>query len=186
MEQSGISELLAGAEQGDSAAWERLMALVYEDLKRIAHGQMARIRPDQTLGTTVLVHEAFEKMAVQQQLAVRDRTAFYALCACAMRQIIIDHYRRRSAGKRKSDDPRRLADYEHQRANPEAGNALDALGRVLSDLVRRDERMVQVFEMRYFAGLPDAEIARSLDISMRTVQRLANRARAWIVAGLEG
>lgn len=186
MEQSAISELLEGAEQGDTAAWERLMALVYEDLKRIAHGQMARISPGQTLSTTVLVHEAFEKLAVQQQLAVRERTAFYALCACAMRQIIIDHYRRRTADKRSAKDPEPLADYEARRANPEADSALDALGRVLSDLVRRDERMVQVFEMRYFAGMSDVEIGQRLDLSVRTVQRLAARTRAWIVAGLEG
>ena len=70
------------------------MALVYQDLKRIAHGQMARISPGQTLSTTVLVHEAFEKLAAQGGLPVRERTGFYALCACAMRP---DHRRPLSA-----------------------------------------------------------------------------------------
>lgn len=185
MERSSVNELLAAVERGESAAWEQLMALVYEDLKRIAHGQMARIVPDQTLSTTVLVHEAFEKLAAQQRLPVREHSAFYALCACAMRQIIIDHYRKRAAGKRSTEDPLGLAAHETGRVNPEADNALIALGRVLSELVQRDKRLVEVFEMRYFAGLSDAEIARRLDISTRSVQRLATRARAWITAALD-
>lgn len=186
MANNEVSDLLGAAEQDESAAWEELMALVYEDLKRIAHRQMSRIAPGQTLSTTVLVHETFEKLAISRQLPVRDRTAFYALCACAMRQIIIDHYRRRSADKRDAGQGQApLHEHEMQRANPEADRALATLGEVLSDLVRRDERVVQVFEMRYFAGLPDDQIAARLGISERSVQRLANRARAWIVSALE-
>lgn len=186
MKQSGISGILAAAERGESAAWQRLMNLVYEDLKRIAHRQMTRIAPDQTLSTTVLVHEAFESLAVQQRLPVRERADFYALCACAMRQIIIDHYRKRSADKRTPDNPDRLAAYEASRTNAEADNALIALGGVLSDLVQRDRRLVEVFEMRYFAGLSNAEIAQRLELSPRSVQRLTARAQAWVVSALQG
>lgn len=160
------------------------MALVYDDLKRIAHGQMARIAPGQTLGTTVLVHEAFEKLAAQGKLPVSERSGFYALCACAMRQIIIDHYRRRSADKR-SVDPARLAEHETRRVNPDMDNALTELGRALDLLARRDPRLLEVFEMRYFAGLSDAEISERMDLSVRSVQRLAARARSWVAAGLD-
>lgn len=185
MAHPGIEELLTAAERGEQGAWDALMALVYEDLKRIAHSQMRRIAPGQTLTTTVLVHEAFEKLAVGQKLPARDRVSFYALCARAMRQIIVDHYRRRDARKRTSDDPEALAEHENNRANPDAGNALDALGRVLNELVERDEQLVEVFEMRHFAGLTEAEIAGRLDISTRTVQRIDARARAWVIAALE-
>lgn len=185
MTQRGISELLAAAGRDDPAAWEQLMALVYDDLKRIAHRQMARIAPGQTLSTTVLVHEAFEKLAGRKQVLSTERTEFYALCACAMRQIIIDHYRKRAALKRAPDDILVLADHEARRANPEADSTITRLGGVLDAMVKRDERMVEVFEMRYFAGLSDDDIARRLDLSPRTVQRIATRARSWIVAALD-
>lgn len=185
MKHTGIGELLAAVERGDRPAWGSLMALVYEDLKRIAHGQMRRIAPGQTLTTTVLVHEAFEKLAAGQKLPARDRVSFYALCARAMRQIIIDHHRRRDAAKRTPDTPEVLAEHERRRANPEADNALDALGGVLSELVKRDEKMVEVFEMRHFAGLTEAQIAERMSVSTRTVQRIDARAQAWIIAALE-
>lgn len=186
MDQENVKDLLDATRREDRAAWDRLMALVYEDLKRIAHGQMSRIAPGQTLSTTVLVHETFEKLAISRSLPVHDRTAFYALCASAMRQIIIDHYRKRSAGKRDPGPGRDvLAEHESQRANPEGDRALTALGSVLGQLLRRDERLVRVFEMRYFAGLSDIEIAARLELSPRSVQRLAMQARAWIVSALE-
>lgn len=185
MDTTGVNQLLSAVQKNEPAAWDRLMNMVYEDLKRIAHGQMARIAPGQTLTTTVLVHEAFEKLARQEGLPACDRSSFYALCACAMRQIIIDHYRRRSADKRSPVSAKVIEDFEFRRVNPESDHALLMLGRALDDLVVRDERMVQVFEMRYFAGMTDAEIASRLDLSIRTVQRIAIRARAWIVASLE-
>jgi len=184
MEPADFGHLLSQIERKDPSAWDRLMALVYQDLKRIAHGQMARISPGQTLSTTVLVHEAFEKLAAQGGLPVRERTGFYALCACAMRQIIVDHYRRRSADKR-SPDLVALAEHESRRVSPDIDNALMALGRALDLLASHDERLVEVFEMRYFAGLTDAQIGQRLDLSERTVQRLAARARSWIATGLD-
>jgi RNA polymerase sigma factor (TIGR02999 family) len=180
-----ISELLAAADGNDPEAWDRLMGLVYGDLKRIAHAQMGRIAPNQTLSTTVLVHEAFEKLAASEGLKGADRTGFYAVCACAMRQIIIDHYRKRSARKRNSIAAADYDQHERYRVNPEGDEALERLGQVLEALVRRDERLAKVFEMRYFAGMTDPEIADRLDLSVRTVQRLARRARAWVVAALE-
>lgn len=184
MNDADFSQLLARVEAADDEAWSTLMGLVYGDLKRIAHGQMARIVPGQTLSTTVLVHETFEKLAAQGDLPVQERSAFYALCACAMRQIIIDHYRKRSASKR-SPDPETAADHEARRVTPDMDSALIDLGRALDLLARRDERLLRAFEMRYFAGLSDEDIARRLDISVRSVQRLIARARSWISAALD-
>lgn len=186
MDEDDVKDLLDAAQRREPAAWDQLMLLVYEDLKRIAHGQMSRIAPGQTLSTTVLVHEAFEKLALSRNLPVSDRSAFYALCAAAMRQIIIDHYRKRSAAKRATGGAQgALAEHELQRSNPEAEEVLASLGAVLRDLLQRDERLVRVFEMRYFAGLSDMEIAARLGLSQRSVQRLAMQARAWVVSALE-
>lgn len=184
MTQSGINALLTAAEGGNPEAWQELMTLVYDDLKRIAHRQMARIRPEHTLSTTVLVHEAFENLAEQQKLPVRERSDFYAICAAAMRQIIIDHHRKRSAKKRTLDDPQGWRDTEAARSNPEAENALVALGGVLEQLLARDRQLVEAFEMHYFGGLSSEEIATRMQVSRRSAQRLIARSRAWIADAL--
>ena len=184
MNESDFKTLLDRVQASEPGAWNELMGLVYADLKRIAHGQMARISPGQTLSTTVLVHEAFEKLATQGGLPVQQRSDFYGLCAYAMRQIIVDHYRKRSADKR-SPDLGALAEHEARRVTPDIDNALLDLGRALDLLSRHDERLLRAFEMRYFGGLSDVEIARLLAVSERSVQRLVARARAWVAAALD-
>lgn len=186
MTQSGFNALLTAAADGDAEAWQSLMDLVYSDLKRIAHLQMRRIRPEHTLSTTVLVHEAFEALAEQQKLPICERSDFYALCAAAMRQIIIDHHRRRSAIKRTADDPDGWRRHETSRSNPEAENALVALGSVLDQLLARDRKLVEAFEMHYFGGLSSEEVGRRLNVSRRSAQRLIARSRAWIIDALTG
>lgn len=183
MNEARFSELLQRVEAGESGAWDALMRLVYEDLKRVAHNQMARISPGQTLSTTVLVHETFEKLATQAGLSINDRSHFYSLCAGAMRHIVIDHYRKRGTEKRRAD-PDAMAAYENRRVTPDIDSALTELGRAMDQLERRDPRLLEVFEMRFFAGLTDAEIASRLGLSDRTVQRLVAKARAWVGAGL--
>jgi RNA polymerase sigma factor (TIGR02999 family) len=182
--ESEFGQLLERLERSDRDAWESLMQLVYQDLKRIAHGQMARIDPGQTLSTTVLVHEAFEKLAIQGRLPVNDRASFYALCACAMRQILIDHFRRRTADKRVADTTA-LVRHELSRGQDDLEQALMGLGRALELLERHDRRLLQAFEMRYFAGLGDTDIAARLDLSERSAQRLVARARSWVLASLD-
>lgn len=184
MSETRFSELLPRVEAGESGAWDALMQLVYQDLKRVAHNQMTRISPGQTLSTTVLVHETFEKLASQAGLAISDRSHFYSLCASAMRHIVIDHYRKRSADKRRAD-PDAMADYENRRVTPDIDSALIELGQAMDQLERRDPRLLQVFEMRFFAGLSDAEISSRLGLSDRSVQRLVARARAWVGVGLD-
>lgn len=184
MTNSVIHDLLEAAESGDREAWHDLIDLVYADLRRIAHRQMARIRPEHTLSTTVLVHEAFEALAEQRKLPARERADFYALCAAAMRQIVIDHHRKRSAKKRTVGDPDGWNSHEAALSNPEAENALAALGSLLDQLMKRDPRLVKAFEMHYFAGMSSDQVGDRLNVSQRTAQRLVARARAWIVDAL--
>ncbi|MEO0815242.1 MAG: ECF-type sigma factor [Myxococcota bacterium] len=184
MSEEEFTRLLRRVEVDDASAWQDLMQLVYQDLKRVAHAQMNRIAPGQTLSTTVLVHEAFEKLAVQAGLEIADRTHFYALCAGAMRQIIIDHYRRRTATKRKAS-AELLDEFKVSGVNAELDAAISQLGQALELLGRRDQKLLEAFEMRYFAGLSDAEIALRLEVSERSVHRLIARGRARIAASLE-
>lgn len=184
MSESDFVNLIRRVEDEQPDAWDELMRLVYTDLKRVAHSQLARIEPGQTLSTTVLVHETFEKLIGQAGLSINDRSHFYALCASAMRQIVVDHYRRRASEKR-TPDLVAAADHESRRVTPDMDVALTELGRSLDLLARRDPRLVQVFEMTYFAGLSQDEIADKLQLAERTVQRLIHRARAWVSAGLD-
>ncbi|MEO1171866.1 MAG: ECF-type sigma factor [Myxococcota bacterium] len=184
MSDDEFSALLRRVERDDASAWRELMELVYQDLKRVAHAQMNRIAPGQTLSTTVLVHEAFEKLALQAGLEIADRTHFYALCASAMRQIVIDHYRRRTADKR-SGSPEWLDELKTKGLSSELDSAIGQLGKALELLERRDRNLLAAFEMRYFAGLSDAEISTRLDVSERSVQRLVARGRAWVAASLD-
>lgn len=184
MNEPDFTVLMRRVENGDTEAWDGLMSLIYTDLKRVAHSQMARINPGQTLSTTVLVHETFEKLAAQGGLPVSKRSDFFAMCAYAMRQIVIDHYRRRSAEKR-SRDTEALAEHEHRRVNPDIDAALTELGGSLDQLAQRDPRLVEVFELSYFAGLSQAQIADRMQLAERSIQRLLARARAWVTAGLE-
>jgi RNA polymerase sigma factor (TIGR02999 family) len=184
MNDADFGQLMQGIERAEPQAWQALMQLVYSDLKRIAHRQLARVDPGQTLSTTVLVHETFEKLAANGGLPVRERADFYALCAHAMRQILIDHYRRRGADKRAAQ-PAALAEHEECRATGDIDAALLDLGRGLDLLARHDPRLLQVFEMRYFGGLSDIEIGRRLDLAERSVQRQVARARAWVMACLD-
>lgn len=184
MKDSEFTKHMQMIEAGKPEAWDRLIALLYQDLRRIAHTQMTRIDPGHTLSTTILVHEVFEKISARSDLEINDRSHFYAICAIAMRQIIIDHYRRRTSHKRVNSGEA-YAEHESRRVTADMDVALTELGRMLELLKLRDERLLKVFEMRFFAGLTNLEIADQLGLSERTVQRMARRARAWIATGLE-
>jgi len=142
-----FDDLLSRREAADGEAWRSLVGPVNDDLKRIAHEQITRIAPGQTLGTTVLVHESFEKLAAQGRLPVKEKSSCYALRASAIRQIIIDHYRKRSASKR-SPAPAVAADHEARRVSPDMDSAMVDLGPALDLLARRDERLLRAFETR--------------------------------------
>ncbi len=180
-----VTELLLAFRDGDRAAFDQLVPMLYDDLRKVARAQLRRGRPGATLDTTVLVHELYLKMADQQRLDARDRGHFLAISAHAMRQVIADYARRRTAAKRGGDSDPVPLDEAPEIADREARWLLD-VDQALERLAGRDERMAKVVECRFFAGFNEEETAAALDTSVRTVQRDWMRARAWLKEELGG
>lgn len=180
-----VTQLLHAYRDGDRDAFDRLVPLLYHDLRKVARGQLRRGRPGATLNTTGLVHEVYLKMADQEGLRARDRSHFLAISAHAMRQVIADAARRKMAGKRGSGEEALPLDELPELADAQARWLLD-VDRALENLTRHNERMARVVECRFFAGLTEEETATALDASLRTVQRDWMRARAWLKEALAG
>ncbi len=174
-----VTALLLAHRRGESGAFDRLMPLVYDHLRRIARRQLRGGRPGQTLDTIGLVHESYLKMVDQTRVDWQDRGHFLAVAARAMRQVIITYARKRNAAKRGAGAPRLTLD-ETQIAVVEQADQLLALDEALSRLAERNERLARVVECRFFAGLSEEETATALDVSLRTAQRDWMRARAWL------
>ena len=175
-----ITLLLQQMKNGDGHARDMLASLVYPHLKKIAVQHMRRERPDHTLQPTALVHEVFLRLAGSGgDVAWQNRMHFYALSAELMRQILVDHARRRCAAKRGGGEV--MLELEEWQAriheHPEIVLEVD---RLLTRLNALDERQAKVVEMRYFAGLTEEEIAEALGVSERTVKRDWTMARAWM------
>ncbi len=185
VDSTSVTELLLAYRGGDREAFDRMVPLLYDDLRRIAHAQLRRGRRGNTLATTVLVHEVYLKMADQQRLDASDRGHFLAISAHAMRQVIADHARRRTAAKRGGREEPIALDDAPQLAEKEARWLLD-VDQALQRLAVRNPRMAQVVECRFFAGYSEEETAEALDVSLRTVQRDWMKARAWLKEELGG
>lgn len=180
-----VTQLLEGCARGEEEAFERLLPLVYDELRRIAARQLRRERSDHTLQTTALVHEAWLKLVGQEERAWANRHHFLAIAALAMRRVLLKHAARKKALKRGGDLARgdwddALALYEDR-----AGDllALDESLRRLEDL---DPEAAKVVELRFFGGLLVPEVAEALGISERTVERRWRSARAWLRKDLGG
>lgn len=179
-EDEEITQLLHDFAAGDAAAFDRLVPLVYDDLRRIARSHLRRGPSGRTLGATGIVHEAYFKLAGQAGAEWQNRGHFFAVAARAMRQVIIAYARHGSAAKRGGEQrPVTLDEAAHIAIDQQAENLLD-LEQALQRLGERDARLVRVVECRYFAGLSEPETAEALDVSERTVQRDWARARAWL------
>lgn len=174
-----VTEILIALRDGEAGAWDRLFHQLYGDLKRVAHNQLRRMRPGQTLDTTGLVHEAYLKCVDQSRVAIRDRAHFYAVSARAMRQILVDYARRLGRAKRGGGakplelDENRLGRHEHFEQILEVDEAL-------TKLARYSERQARIVEYRYFVGLTEREIGELLSVTSRTVRNEWTRARAWL------
>ena len=166
---------------GDPAAAERLLPLVYHELRALAGGVFRGQRADQTLQPTALVHEAFLRLIDHDKASVRDRAHFLALAARAMRQILTDHARRRRAQKRGGGWGRAS---RIDAPTPSEGESLDLLllDEVLERLQQVDPRQHRIVELRFFAGLDMDEVAQVLELSKPTVEREWRAARAWLGA----
>ena len=177
-----VTALLRSWRTGDSGLSERLIELLYEELKRIARRQLSRERHAQTLQTTALVHEAYLRMSEQLRASFRDRGHFLAVATTLMRRVLVDHARARLAGKR-AHERVSLTTMEEIRAPEAAFEVLD-LDRALDRLAAEYPRPARVVELRYFGGLELQEIAPLLAISGRTVKRDWAFGRAWIIREL--
>ena len=184
-----VTALLHAYAGGDRDAFDRLVPMVYDELRRIARNHLRRTNRGATLDTTGLVHEAYLKLAGQKGMRVEDRGHFLAIAACAMRQVIISRARARLAAKRGGGAVMVTLDEERvgsaKQAQAQAEWLLD-LDRTLVLLRERDERLARTVECRFFAGLSEEETAQALGVSLRTAQRNWMRARAWLRAELTG
>ena len=178
-ESENVTALLEDLREGGEGIVDRLFPLVYDELQRLAHRQLQRQRPGQTLNTTALVHEAYLKLVDQTQAAWNDRAHFFAVSAKAMRHIILNYARDQSAQKRGGERERVTFD-ERLMVPQERAQTLLLLDEVLDRLTERDARMGRVVELRFFGGMTEKEIAQVLDVSARTVRRDWRSARAWL------
>ena len=185
-----VTQLLAAVRQGDGSAMDRLMTLVYDELRAVARRQLRRFRPGQTLDTTVLVHEAYLRLVDQAGASWQDRAHFLSVAGVAMRHILVDAARRRVAKKRGGEGLRiSLDELGPDQGGPDASRQaveiLD-LDEALTSLAARNERLSRLVELRFFAGLTEEETARTLGISERTVRRDWLKARAFLFHPLRG
>ena len=165
-----ITVLLRRLAAGEPRAAEQLLPLVYEELHALAARRLGGERPGHTLSPTALVHEVYLRFARDETFAPEDRRQFFAVAARRMRQVLVDHARRRDAARRGGDQERVTLSALDSHGSEEGIDSL-ALDQALSQLEAIDARKARVVELRYFAGLEMAEIAQMLDISRATAQR---------------
>jgi RNA polymerase sigma factor (TIGR02999 family) len=179
---SPLSQLSLHYGSGDPRVLEDLIPLVYEELRRIARAQLRQQRPNHTLQTTALVHEAYVRLARNRGFAVENRAHFLGVAAQLMRWILVDYERNRRTAKRGSGATCLSLDDEHV-SGPASNGDVDllALDAALNKLARLDEQQSRIIEMRYFAGLSIEDTAQFLAVSPATVKRSWNSARAWLL-----
>lgn len=173
-----ITRLLHDVREGDSEAFDKLMPLVYDELRQMARRHLRKERADHTLDTSALTHEVYLKL-VDEEVDWENRAHFFVLAARAMRQILIDYARKHNAQKRGGEWSRTTLSTRHLRVEVEMGELL-ALDEALDHLHEWDERASRVVELRFFGGMTEDEVAEVLDVSTRTVQRDWRTARAWL------
>jgi len=174
-----ITQLLMNWSQGDKAALDQLVPLVYPELRRLAKRHMDREDPAHTLQTSALINEAYLKLVDQQNVEWQNRAHFFAVAAQVMRHILVDHARTRNYAKRGGGAPKLPLDEAAALTEQRAGQLI-ALDDALRDLAALDERKSQIIELRFFGGLSLEETAEVMKISPSTVQREWRAAKAWL------
>lgn len=195
--QHAITEQLFAVRRGDDpAAWDRLVPLVYAELRAIAHRQLHREVDGHTLTTTAVVHEAYLKLVDQRRAQWQDRSHFFAIAATVMRRLLVDYARhhltsqppgtngRQDAVSGAETPPLTIADDAIAAADSQA-QTLVTLEDALTRLGALDERLVRVVECRFFAGLTEEEAAAAIGVTARTVRRDWVKAKAWLRTALE-
>jgi RNA polymerase sigma-70 factor (ECF subfamily) len=180
---SHVTELLVRWSDGEAAAREALIPVIYDELRRLARYHLARQRPDHTLQSTALVHEAYVRLAGHEWARWQNRHHFYGVAARLMRQILVDHARRHRAAKRGGSGLNLTLD--EAVALPQQRDVdVIALDDALTDLAALDPRQSQIVELRFFGGLSIEETSQVLGISPATVKREWATARTWLFGEL--
>lgn len=180
MAEPRLTEWLVRLREGDSAALEKILPVVYDELRALARAQLHREDVGHTLDATALVHEAYVRLAERRELQPRDRHHFFAVAAQCMRRVLIDHARGRKRQKRGSGVVALSLDHAGALWAEHAADELLALDRALERLADASPRAARVVEARFFAGLTLEETAVALGVSLKTVQRDWLLARAWL------
>jgi RNA polymerase sigma factor (TIGR02999 family) len=178
-----ITLLLQQAQSGDTEAANKLMPLVYEELRKLAACRMAQERPGQTLQATALVHEAWQRIAGTERTAWENRSHFFGAAAEAMRRILVEQARRKARLKHGGDLARVSIDDVDVAATAD-DPVIIAVGEALERLAQLDPEGAKLVSLRFFAGMSNVEAAQALDLSERTAKRTWAYARAWLHAEL--
>ena len=174
-----VTQVLLDWNLGDQNAPERLMPLVYDELRRLARSYLQRERSDHTLQATGLVHEAYLRLVDQSSMNWQNRAHFFGVAAAVMRRILVDYARSHRAEKRGGDREKLTFD-EALASSGERAVDLIALDEALHDLETFDVRQSRIVELRFFGGLTNEEIGEVLEISPRTIKREWRLAKAWL------
>jgi RNA polymerase sigma factor (TIGR02999 family) len=178
-EPQDVTELLQQWRGGNADALERLLPLVYEELRRVARARLRHEQPGHTLQATALVHEAYLRLIGSRTATPQNRTHLFAVAARLMREILVDHARRRAAQKRGGSAT--MMALEESIAAPDIAMVdLLALDEALTEMNALESRLCRVVELRFFAGLNINETAEALEVSTATVERDWTVAKAWL------
>jgi RNA polymerase sigma factor (TIGR02999 family) len=177
--QHDVTQILHDWSSGDTKAPERLMPFVYDELRRLARGFLARERGGHTLQPTALVNEAYLRLVDQTRVNWQNRAHFYGIASRMMRRVLIDHARSHATEKRGGGTIRLSID-DVQVSLEERATSFVALDEAMKRLEQMDERKCKVVELRFFGGLSDEEIAEVLGVTTRTVLRDWKKARLWL------
>jgi RNA polymerase sigma factor (TIGR02999 family) len=180
-----VTQLLLAWSDGDKTALDRLMPLVYAELRRLAKSYMRRERPGHTIQTTALIHEAYLRLIDADQVRVENRRSFFGVAARLMRQVLVDLARERHSQKR-GGAARQVSFDEALVISKQPDEGLLALDEALKELARIDARKSQMVELRFFGGLSVAETAEALNVSVETVHRDWRLAKSWLLRRLRG
>lgn len=175
-----ITKRLIASRNGDENALNDVFDEVYESLRSIAHNHLGQNRFSDTLNTTALVHEAYERLIGKTSLEIRDRTHFFSIASRAMRFVLVDYARSQSAGKRGGRQHNLTIDRNVLQLEERSSDLVD-LDEALTRLMNYDEKLGRLVELKFFGGLTYEEIAHMEGRSVRTVKREWQRARTWIL-----
>jgi RNA polymerase sigma factor (TIGR02999 family) len=178
--ETAVTDLLRQWSSGDREAAEKVLPLVYDELRRIAASQLRQERSEHTLQATAIVHEAYLRLSEQNSLRWPSRSHFYAFAAHLIRRVLVDHARTRNRAKRGGELQRITVAEMEELAGAGESPDIEALDDVLTALEELDPRKAAVVELRFFAGLSIEETATHLGISPKTVVREWRRAKAWL------